>query len=308
MSSFAYTIDSYITSLSMSSKKRILVEGRHDRLHLYQLIYKFNPNSKVKIDTAQDIQASDKAMSKNNRLKIEFIHSRVRVKDNICFLCDREFREFSLNEKIEDLLGSHYCNDSLYWTLGHSLENYFFNASVIVDAFKFLSPSQYKFKAIEIFCELISSSFEIIAAISLAAKHIEKSGLPIALINWRDILIDGGGIILIRRDEYDMDSACVDAFFNAFDAVLPIVKASDAGICSRIIRGHTGILLLQKLFSACLNHVGTTDNPLIAEESANYFSNISELTLTTALAESWVRKTGVVDDVYYPDALLRDIV
>ena len=80
MSSCAYTIDSYITLLTMSSKKRLLVEGRHDRSHLYQLIYKFNPASKVKIDTAQDIKASDKAMSKNNRLKIETIHSKVKEK------------------------------------------------------------------------------------------------------------------------------------------------------------------------------------------------------------------------------------
>lgn len=307
MSSCAYTIDSYITSLSMSSKKRVLVEGRHDRLHLYQLIYRFNPKSKVKIDTAQDIKASDKAMSKNNRLKIETIHSKVKRKDNISFLCDREFREFSFNEKVEDLLDSHYCDDSLYWTLGHSLENYFFNASVITDAFQFLSPSEYKYKAVELFNELISSSFEVLAAISLAAKNIDKAGLPGALIDWRDIAINDGSINLIRRDAYEIDHACVDEFFNAFDIVLPSVVASDAEVCLRVVRGHTGILLLQKLFSACLNHIGRDDDPLLADASANYFCNISELSLTTALAESWVRKIGVLEDVYFPETLLKDI-
>lgn len=307
MSSCAYTIDSYITSLTMSSKKRLLVEGRHDRAHLYQLIYKFNPASKVKIDTAQDIKASDKAMSKNNRLKIETIHSRVKRKDNISFLCDREFREFTINDQIEDLLNSHYCDDSLYWTLGHSLENYFFNASIIIDAFQFLSPSEYKYKAIELFSELISSSFAVLAAISLAAKDIDKAGLPAALIDWKDIVINDGAIKLIRRDAYDIDPACVDGFFNAFDAVLPSVIASDVGVCSRVVRGHTGILLLQKLFSACLYYVGREDDAVQADSSANYFCNISELSLTTALAESWVRKIGVLEDVYFPDSLLKDI-
>ncbi len=307
MSSCAYTIDSYITSLTMSSKKRVLVEGRHDRLHLYQLIYKFNPASKVKIDTAQDIKASDKAMSKNNRLKIETIHSRVQKKDNISFLCDREFREFSFNDRVEDLLNSHYCDDSLYWTLGHSLENYFFNASVITDAFQFLSPSEYKYQAIDLFSGLISSSFEVLAAISLAAKNIDKAGLPVALIDWKDIMINEHGINLIRRDAYDIDSVVVDGFFNAFNEVLPSVLASDVGVCSRVVRGHTGILLLQKLFSACLNYIGKNDDPLMADASANYFCNISELSLTTALAESWVRKIGVLEDVYFPDSLLNDI-
>ncbi|MFU9135736.1 hypothetical protein [Erwinia tasmaniensis] len=307
MSSCAYTIDSYITSLTMSSKKRLLVEGRHDRSHLYQLIYKFNPTSKIKIDTAQDIKASDRAMSKNNRLKIEVIHSRVTRKDNISFLCDREFREFTFNDKIEDLLNSHYCNDSLYWTLGHSLENYFFNESIIIDAFQFLSPSEYKYRAVGVFSELISSSFSVLAAISLAAKNIDKAGLPAALIDWKDIVINDGNIGLIKRDACDIDQACVDGFFNAFDSVLPSVIASDIKVCSKVVRGHTGILLLQKLFSACLNYVGREDDPVLADASANYFCNISELSLTTALAESWVRKIGVQEDVYFPDSLLKDI-
>lgn len=307
MSSCAYTVDSYITSLSMSSKKRLLVEGRHDRSHLYQLIYKFNPASKVKIDTAQDIKASDKAMSKNNRLKIETIHSRVKSKDNISFLCDREFREFTFNDQVEDLLNSHYCDDSLYWTLGHSLENYFFNVAVIMDAFQFLSPSEYKYKAIELFSKLISSSFAVLAAISIAAKNIDKSGLPAALIDWKDIVINEGYINLVRRDAYDIDPECVNSFFNAFDAVLPSVIASEVGVCSRVVRGHTGILLLQKLFAACLYYVGKEDDPILADASANYFCNISELSLTTALAESWVRKIGVLEDVYFPDSLLKDI-
>ncbi|HGF4627476.1 TPA: DUF4435 domain-containing protein [Escherichia coli] len=307
MSSCAYTVDSYITSLSMSSKKRLLVEGRHDRSHLYQLIYKFNPASKVKIDTAQDIKASDKAMSKNNRLKIETIHSRVKRKDNISFLCDREFREFTFNDQIKDLLNSHYCDDSLYWTLGHSLENYFFNASIIIDAFQFLSPSEYKYKAIELFSELISSSFAVLAAISIAAKNIDKSGLPAALIDWKDIVIENGDITLVRRNAYDIDPECVNSFFNAFDAVLPSVTASEVGVCSRVVRGHTGILLLQKLFAACLYYVGREDDSILADTSANYFCNISELSLTTALAESWVRKIGVLEDVYFPESLLKDI-
>ncbi len=307
MSSCAYTIDSYITSLTMSSKKRLLVEGRHDRSHLYQLIYKVNPASKVKIDTAQDIKASDKAMSKNNRLKIETIHSRVKRKDNISFLCDREFREFTFNDQIEDLLNSHYCDDSLYWTLGHSLENYFFNASIISDAFQFLSPSEYKYKAIKLFSELVSSSFAVLAAISLAAKNIDKAGLPAALIDWKDIVINDGTISLARRDTYDIDPVCVNDFFTAFDAVLPSVTSSDIRVCSRVVRGHTGILLLQKLFAACLFYVGREDAPLLADASANYFCNISELSLTTALAESWVRKIGVLEDVYFPDSLLKGI-
>jgi hypothetical protein len=308
MSACAYTIESYITSLTMSSKKRVLVEGRHDRLHLYQLIYKFNPNSKVMIDTAQDIKASDKAMSKNNRLKIEIIHSRVKNRKNIWFLCDREFREFDVNGKVNDLLNSHFCDDSLYWTLGHSLENYFFNVDVIADAFQFLSPSEYKFKAVRLFKEIISSSFELLAAVSLSARKIDKAGLPCALIDWKDIVISDSEVTIKRREKYEkIDDGCVNDFFDAFTELRPIISSSDSTVCPKIIRGHTGVLLLQKLFSACLYYTGSEEHKILAESSANYFVNISEISLTTALAESWIRKIGIEKNITYPEPLIKSL-
>ncbi|HEJ7892232.1 TPA: DUF4435 domain-containing protein [Serratia liquefaciens] len=308
MSGCTYTIDSYITSLTMSSKKRILVEGRHDRLHLYQLIYKFNPHSKVMIDTAQDIKASDRSMAKNNRLKIEAIHSRVKNNKNVWFLCDREFREFDVNGKIDDLLNSHFCDNSLYWTLGHSLENYFFNVDIIADAFQYLSPSEYKFKAIELFKEVIYSSFELLAVVSLSAKEIDKAGLPCALIDWRDLVIFDSKVTLKRREKYEeIDEYCVNEFFKAFEIFMPIVISSDNSVYPKIIRGHTGVLLLQKVFSACLNITGSEDNKALAEGSANYFANISEISLTTALAESWIRKIGIEGDISYPEPLIKSL-
>ncbi|MDG0806492.1 DUF4435 domain-containing protein [Pectobacterium brasiliense] len=308
MSSCSYSIDSYITALEMSSKKRILVEGRHDRLHLYQLVYKFYPHSKIQIDTAQDIKSSDKATAKNNRLKIELIHSRVKDKNNIWFLCDREFREFSWADKIEDTLNAHYCNDSLYWTLGHSLENYFFDSDVIIDAFKYLSPSEYKFRAVEIFRGLIPSSFDLFAAISLSAKKIDKAGLPSALISWRDLTIDGNKVVLERRDAYEkIDDVCVNEFFNGISEFIPKVVLSNDVFRPRVIRGHTGVLLLQRLFSACLYFSGKDDNRIEAERSANYFSNISEISVTTALSESWVRMIGVANPLGYPEPLIQSI-
>ncbi|MFE4112474.1 hypothetical protein [Kosakonia sp. YIM B13611] len=308
MSSCTYSIESYVTLLKMSHKKRVLVEGRDDRKHITNLLNSMIGSVNIKIDTAQDIRAENKAASKNNRLKVEIIHSKVKGNVNVYFLCDREFRGFSLNETIIDEIGCHYENESLFWTLGHSMENYFFSINVLIDAYKYLCGSEFKYGAVELFSGVIECAFSIISAFTLAGRDIEKESYCLSLVKWTDFIIKNNKLVLKNRDELSWDdNELTISLIGAFNRYLPLMEATAAEINARLCRGHSGMILLQRIFSACLYIVGKDIDEDSARESANRFSNIPEDLLANALSESWVRNIQS-SNASYPELLLNRIV
>ncbi|MBL5906020.1 DUF4435 domain-containing protein [Serratia fonticola] len=308
MSSCTYNIESYITSLSMSRKKRILVEGRDDRKHLTNLLERMINGVRIKIDTAQDIRSDDRASSKNNRLKVELIHSRVKGNENILFLCDREFRGFSLDECMNDDINCHYESESLFWTLGHSLENYFFNEEVLVDAYRYLCGSEYKNDAINRFLEVINSVFVIISSLALAARDIGKESFPMSVIKWQDFRFENGSIYLKEDSELDwLENNLNVPLLTGYYNYLPIMQRTPLSINARICRGHSGMILLQRVFSACIYDAGKIDDPEYALDGAKKFSNISEEILANSLSESWVRHVER-QLASYPEPLVSKIV
>lgn len=70
-----YDIPQYIASVKMSKKNRVLVEGRYDKSHLKNLFFSVLGNSRIKVDTAEYIKGDCGATAKNNRAKIDKIHS-----------------------------------------------------------------------------------------------------------------------------------------------------------------------------------------------------------------------------------------
>lgn len=98
-----YDVKQYITRVKMSGKKRILVEGRDDRAHIFNMMSTLKKGHKIKVDTAEEIRAIDEATSKNNRAKIEAVFKEVkgsRDHSNLHFLVDREFFKFDVSDCI----------------------------------------------------------------------------------------------------------------------------------------------------------------------------------------------------------------
>jgi hypothetical protein len=90
-----YDVPKYIASVRMSSKKRILVEGKDDKAHIKNLLNVTLGSNRIKIDTAENIKGDCRVTSKNNRAKIEKIHSFCEASNehnNLYFLCDCMFR------------------------------------------------------------------------------------------------------------------------------------------------------------------------------------------------------------------------
>jgi hypothetical protein len=307
-----YDISNYIASVKMSSKKRILVEGRDDKSHINNLLDVLLVGHKIKIDTAEGIKGDCDRTAKNNRAKIEKIHEATKQSKshaNLFYLCDREFVKFNVDEKITDLMTEHESDGNLSWTIGHSLENYFITDDLVCKAYRFLCGSEYKNRAEDLYKKIFPSALRTIAAVTLAAKKIEKCTYPSGTIGWQDFVVDDDDEkIYIDIDKWKSGKNNVVAtdFYREFLAYIPIVDGSDALICSRICRGHTAMLMLQRVFSACLFFVIKSEDESLAEKIAGDFSRIREGALASALSEAWIQsvRTG---NAIYPENLIKSV-
>lgn len=286
-------VPKYIASVRMSSRKRILVEGRDDRSHIKNLLDVIIGNNRIKIDTAENIKGDCKITARNNRAKIEKIYAACKSSNkhsNLYFLCDREFKEFHISEQVTDLMNGHKTEGNLSWTIGHSLENYFIEPELISDAYRYLTSSEYKSDAALKFKELLPSALKIIAAISLAAKDIGKCSYPLGVIGWEDFDINAGLLELNIDSLGSGDTPDILVNFKAaYRKYQPIVEASDEVIYAKICRGHTAMQLLQRVFALCLFRAGFQQDENLAQKSASDFSKLKESTVSTALCEAWLK-------------------
>jgi hypothetical protein len=185
---------------------------------------------------------------------------------------------------------THKNEGNLSWTIGHSLENYFIESELILDAYRYLTNSEYKSEASNIFRSILPSALKIIAVISLAAKELNKCSYPLGVIGWNDFSIKSESL------EFDIDfwkqsetQQILSDFKEAYKKYLPIVEASDEFIYARIARGHTAMQLLQRVFALCLFNAAEQHDETLAKKSASDFSKLKESALSAALCEAWLK-------------------
>lgn len=305
-----YDIPQYIASVKMSKKNRILVEGKDDKSHLRNLIFSIFGESKVKVDTAEIIKGICCATAKNNRAKLDEIHRRCcsdAAYSNLYFLCDREFSRFVIEDKITDLMLSHENSGNLYWTIGHSFENYFIDADIISDAFRYLTGSEFKERAVSLFKSIFPQVLVVVATISLAAKEIGKASYPIGVISWRDFLIKDGLLHFPTDGWREDDSSEIKYMFvDCYKRYIEVVKSSDNSASSRVSRGHTAVRMTQRIFSYCLYKSGEEYNKELAGKHANEFSKLKEASLSSALCEAWLRSIAQ-GNRNYPASLISSV-
>ncbi|KMW73197.1 hypothetical protein TI10_08790 [Photorhabdus luminescens subsp. luminescens] len=305
-----YDIKQYIASVKMSAKKRVLVEGKDDRSHIKNLIFAKLGDAKIEVDTAENIRGECGITAKNNRAKINQIYDVCKLSEqykNLYFLCDREYLKFNIGNEIEDLMNDHENEGNLNWTIGHSLENYFIDSNLIVDAFSYLSGSEFKVSATEFFKEVLPSAIKLITVIALSARDIEQSTYPIGTIKWDDFYICEKKLTLdIDKWKLKETTKIAEKFIYCFNKYTSIIEHTDQLICSRICRGHTAILMLQRIFAACLYFVGKDKDEPLSQKSAKEFVNIKESAISNALSEAWIRMVKL-ENATYPSNLINSV-
>jgi hypothetical protein len=294
----------------MSAKKRILVEGKDDKSHINNLLNVTSKGHNVRIDTAENLKGDCATTAKNNRAKIEKVHSITKQSlnhENLYFLCDREFFKFEITDQVNDVMLEHEVDGNLNWTIGHSLENYFIKEEIVCRAYRFLCGSEYKNDAEDLYKKVFSSALKLIATVTLAAKAIDKCSFPAGTIGWQDFSMNGEVLTFdIEQWKSTNSNPIAERFYNEYKRNLPIVEKSNVLILSRICRGHTAMLLLQRTFSACLNEIAKIHDGSLSTKLANDFSRIKESTLASALCESWLQSVNDGDAIY-PEQLINSV-
>lgn len=201
----------------------------------------------------------------------------------------------------------HKADGNLSWTIGHSFENYFIESAIIVDAYRYLTESEFKMAAASLFKKTMPSALKIIATISLAAKDISNYSYPLGVISWEHFSINNEEVIFdIDKWRDSEQNDILTRFKTAYKKYQPIIDASNSVIYARICRGHTAMQLLQRVFAQCLFHVGQQTDTKLASKSAEDFSKIKERLISGALGEAWL-KTIQAGSLNYPTNLVESI-
>lgn len=303
-----YDIAEYIAMARMSSKIRILVEGKDDRGHVLNLLAKLAPKARLRVDTAVDIIGDCNLSRNNNRAKIERVHSHCKGKSThrkLFFLCDREFRNFVIEESVADSVGEHEVDGNLSWTLGHSIENYFLCPVMLSEGFRFLSGSGRKGLAVGVFSDYFDDAMRKIAAITLAAKECNCANYPSSIVRWNHIVLDQG-VIDFGFEKENLDQFATK-FVSSYEAYLSVADRTEVEVCARLCRGHTAVLILQRLFAASLYISGRAEDEDLARYDANMFNNVPESIVSAALSEAWINKI-VAGGSYYPAPLVQLVI
>ncbi|QVM98737.1 DUF4435 domain-containing protein [Pseudomonas sp. SORT22] len=302
-----YDLAQYLTMTKMSSKIRVLVEGKDDRSHVHNLIKVAAPGLRFRVDTAVELVGDCDETRTNNRAKIEKVHSCCKGKGThkkLFFFCDREFRRFVVGDSIVDELLEHEVDGNLSWSLGHSIENYFLSSSMLCEGFRYLTASAQKNEAIDMFVRYFPSAIRLVASLTVAAKDLRCAGYPGGLLKWQNIEFNDAGIVLKFEPS---DDVFRNRFLNAVEESDSIVNATDVDVCSRFCRGHTAVLVLQRVFAACLFFCGQSSDAIAAKYDADAFNNLSEATISSALSEAWILRVRQ-GEPQYPLPLVASIL
>ncbi|MEX5574062.1 DUF4435 domain-containing protein [Pseudomonas lijiangensis] len=301
-----YSIPKYVAMTRMSSKIRVLVEGKDDRGHISNLLQHIYPRIKLRVDSAIEITGDCHVTKNNNRAKIEKIHGQCKSSlyhQRLFFLCDREFRNFEIGATVIDKLDDHESDGNLSWTLGHSIENYFLSPVMLGDGFRFLSASGFKTQAITFFCQILGDALRKISALTLAAKELGRATYPASQITWQNIVFTDNTIEITKTEK---QIPFQQHFWNTYESFLGTVALTDENICTKLCRGHTAMIVLQRVFAACLYKVSAHIDENIARYDANLFSNVGEINISSALSEAWIRQVKE-GKAHYPLPLVNSI-
>ena len=189
--------EEFITAVQMSKLPHILLEGSQDKTfftRMCETAAKAVPHKDVTIATAEQLRSDVSVLG--NRDKVEKVCELVSTRPfqyRFVGFVDRELREFSLDEAIDDELQKHHCEGRLVWSRGHSIENYMFDFEVAKQPLLDCSTNQ---EIAEIALGVLERQFSQVIGIAcaLGLTGVEYNQLDVVRrsVNWTTLqLLDG---------------------------------------------------------------------------------------------------------------------
>jgi len=249
-----YTINEYLTNVHMSSNPTLLVEGADDKRFFkflaedYQTLVEDARQPNIHIDCA-DMLSNEESMG--NREKVEEVAERIRnktYKNRFLGFVDREFREFIINDHLEDTLMQQKQEDRLIWSRGHSIENYLFDFSILRKPLRDFSVSDHFDKALDLMEENFVSIIRIAGAFSLTAYKTEMISLGQGAMSWKifDFTDDSLKINMNSLEErllniHNLDSERTEKFLSEYTNQIPLTEKANFEVVRWVTHGHIGM-------------------------------------------------------------------
>jgi hypothetical protein len=264
----SYTIDGYVAALKLREKRTVLVEGSDDKKFIARIAFEFAELGRAQklpfvVDTAELVRAEGPAIG--NRTLVEAIH--VKAGPEGCLLVcivDREFREFSIGDSVQDVCTQHVVSgETLFWTRGHSVENYYFESRLFVAFLKRQFAEQIDLAALRS-CEREFVGLVLwAAAVSLGVREmelIERSSGAMRVGHWD---ADGAGRVRLNIDAYSasllsrgVESERVSELAERIAYYYEVVSKSDPSVVTRAAHGHLSWEILWSGMGAMLQALG----------------------------------------------------
>jgi hypothetical protein len=187
----------------MRTKRTLLVEGIKDKQIIERLLIETkgdDPNDcDLVIDTAEQFRDCPGIMS--NREKVEYIHGIVSNHSKLGGWVDREFRLFAVEQTVKDQLSDHnVVHASLFWTRGHSIENYFFDIRIVLRYIEQFFPEHLPANYRESTIAVMEPITRIAAAVTLAAKDSNLLSRMTRLFSTKLWSVGAGLLVSLKID------------------------------------------------------------------------------------------------------------
>ena len=310
----SYRISEYQKYIQNSGRRHLLVEGRDDMRSFESLIeeiygIEWKDILNLDIDTAENLLSDTN--SRGNRLLVERVCEQVNNQDyanRIIGFVDREFREFNYENDLSDNINRHNIIGRLIWSRGHSIENYFFDYSIVRGPLVDLSLGEFNYiESTDLLRQYFESSVRLGCAISLLGKALNNFEILRRSMNWQLLAITDHGI------QIDFNSWCriissrlrisEEEITKIWYRVLPLVGKADYSVIRWMCHGHIGFKVIQLTYERCIAEVS---NIIQNQRSPAKFINTDERVCLYTIARSWARQSNR-GQCEYPIEMLRNL-
>ena len=249
----------------MSATKHLLVEGKQDQRFITTIVDELRSQGRL-VGEEPDVDVAETFISfeerPGNRDKVEEIcrtSEGTEFEHKVLGLVDREFRGFDLQPPVRDRIERHNVDGRIMWTRGHSIENYFFNVTLLRSPFRDSSLMSSAFKiAWEVFEEVFDAAIRIACATSLTAHNVQKSGLVRGSIRW-DMFEASPPMISIFEETW-METLRTRSNDSLAEEILELYRLweermarADIQTARWLCHGHIGMKVICEVFLNCLN-------------------------------------------------------
>jgi hypothetical protein len=298
-----YTINGYILALRIRTKHTICAEGKDDNIVIKHCLLKLlQDHSKLHdnyvIDTAEIIQSDGTTPGNIDKLKkIHQLISGTSTSDKVSIIVDREYTEFDLSNNQIDKKPEHIQESSIMWfTRGHSIENYFFESEYFIDYLE----TQYPTELCGNYRELIRSNWQHILTISASLTYsIHENRLCTKcknLFSYKDWNMGCAKTLHTNKIHINsqlisrgIQQAQIDSIINRADQLYIQFEAKPAA--KWVIHGHLGLDLLSGAIGGILKFLG------VSESTCNNFDGYSNIKFKHLMSE-WYINSNSNDDVF----------